>query len=63
MIILLWLATAALVGAIASNKGRSGIGWFILAVLFSPLLAGIILAIVLLATPKREAEYLRNRNR
>lgn len=42
-IIFFWLLFALIVGMIASSRGRSGFGWFILACLISPLLAGIFL--------------------
>jgi len=42
-IIFFWLLFALVVGMIASSRGRSGFGWFILACLISPLLAGIFL--------------------
>ena len=35
----LWLGLAVALGVWASNKGRSGFGWFVLACLISPLLA------------------------
>jgi len=41
-IIFFWLLFALAVGMIASNRGRSGFGWFILACLISPLLAVIL---------------------
>lgn len=40
-----WAALALLIGAWASSLGRSGFGWFVLAVIISPLLAGIVLLI------------------
>jgi hypothetical protein len=46
IIFLFWFALALGVGAWASNKGRSGIGFFILAVFISPLIAGVIVACV-----------------
>lgn len=45
-IFIFWFVAAIIVGVIASNKGRSGFGWFVLALFISPLLAGI-LALVL----------------
>ena len=45
-IFIFWLLFAVAVGAIASSKGRSGIGWFLLAVIISPLIAVIIVAII-----------------
>jgi hypothetical protein len=40
--IFVYLCFCALVGVAASKYGRSGIGWFFLAILLSPLLAIII---------------------
>lgn len=45
-ILVLWLGLAVVVGVIASGKGRSFIGWTILAMLISPLLAGILALVV-----------------
>lgn len=44
-IIFFWLMFALVVGMIASSRGRSGFGWFILACLISPFLAGIFLLV------------------
>ena len=41
-----WLVLAILVGAYASSKGRSAVGFFFLAVLLSPLIAFIIVLVV-----------------
>lgn len=40
-----WAVLALLIGAWASGIGRSGFGWFVLALIISPLLAGIALLI------------------
>jgi len=40
-----WLLFAVAVGIFASNRGRSGIGWFFLSVLISPLLGLIFCAV------------------
>lgn len=37
-----WILAAVVVGLIAGSRGRSGFGWFVLAVMISPLLAGIL---------------------
>lgn len=50
MLVAFWLAFAFVAGIIASNKGRSGPGFFLLAVLFSPLV-GILGALA--AKPNR----------
>jgi hypothetical protein len=44
-IIIFWLVLAILVGVFASSKGRSGVGFFFIAVLLSPLI-GFIIALV-----------------
>ena len=45
VIILIWFALAVVVGALAAGKDRSGFGWFLLAMLISPLIAAIFLLI------------------
>jgi len=42
LIFFIWLCLCALVGVAASKYDRSGIGWFFLACLITPLLAIII---------------------
>jgi hypothetical protein len=44
--VLLWLTLAILAGKYASTKGHSGIGFFLVAVVFSPLVAFIITLVV-----------------
>lgn len=44
-IFLLWLAFSIIAGIIASNKGRSGFGFFLLSVALSPLI-GVIGALI-----------------
>lgn len=39
--LLVWIAGALLIGFLAARRERSGFGWFILALLISPLLAGL----------------------
>ncbi len=43
---IIWLIFCIVVGVFANARGRSGIGWGLLAAIISPLLAGIILAIM-----------------
>ncbi len=43
--VLVWLVGAVLIGALASQRERSGAGWFFLALVISPLLAGLGLLI------------------
>jgi len=44
-ILILWLFLSIVAGIIASNKGRSGFGFFLLSIVLSPLI-GIIAALV-----------------
>lgn len=46
LIVVLWLLFAAGVGKYARTKGRDGTGWFVLSLLFSPLIAFIIVAVL-----------------
>lgn len=47
-----WIVFSILVGAIASKYGQNFILWTVVALLVSPLLAGVILAIVCLTSKK-----------
>ena len=38
----IWFGLALMVGIYAARRGRSGTGWFLLAVLVSPLIAGLL---------------------
>jgi len=40
--VLIWFFGAIIVAIVASSKGRSGFGYFVLSVLISPLLSGIL---------------------
>lgn len=42
----IWLLFAIGVGAIASKRGRSGFGWFIVSAILSPLI-GVILVLIM----------------
>lgn len=44
--VVIWLVCAAVVAAMASSKGHSGIGWFLISVVISPLLGFIIVAML-----------------
>lgn len=46
MLIIVWLLFALVVGAFASSRGRSGLAFFLLSVLLSPLVGFIIVLIV-----------------
>lgn len=45
MWIVLWIVFSILVGVYASSKRRSGIGWFALSMVISPLIAFVIVAV------------------
>ena len=45
-LVLIWLVLAIFVGLIASNIGRNGVWWFLIACVVSPLLGLIALLIV-----------------
>ena len=47
---LFWLGLAIVVGVAGDTRGRNGFGWFILAIVISPLLAGLLL----IALPRLE---------
>ncbi|WP_374120278.1 zinc ribbon domain-containing protein [Mesorhizobium onobrychidis] len=40
--LLFWLGLSAIVGVAAGKRNRSTFGWFLLAILISPLLAGLL---------------------
>lgn len=42
----LWFVAAIVVGVMAGVFGRSGFGWFVLAIFISPLLAGLLVLIL-----------------
>jgi hypothetical protein len=42
-LIICWILFSAVVGRFANTRGRDGVGWFLLSLLISPLLAGLFL--------------------
>ena len=58
MTFVLWLVLAIFVGMFADNKGRSGIGFFFLAVLLSPLIGFLIAIAVKPNRDKAEAKKM-----
>ncbi len=54
MIFFFWVGFSVVVGVLASSRGRSGFGWFLLSCLISPLLAGLLVAV--LPSAKADAE-------
>lgn len=54
---ILWVGLAIVVGVAANKRRRSGIGWFLLALLISPLIAGLlVLALGSKTTPAAYAQ-------
>ena len=49
-----WIGFAFLVGVVADNKGRNGVAWGLLALIFSPLLT--ILVVLALGRPGPNAD-------
>lgn len=41
-----WIAFSIVVGVGARTHGRSGFGWFIMALLFTPLIAGLLVMVL-----------------
>jgi len=46
MLLFLWFALCIAVAVGANNRGRNGLGWFVLGLIFSPVIAGIFLMIL-----------------
>ncbi len=46
MVFVFWVVFSVIVGIVASSRGRSGFGWFLLACVISPLLAVIAVALL-----------------
>jgi hypothetical protein len=62
LVAIIWLILAFVLGVAAERRGRSGFGWFLLALLLSPVITGILLAVfpdkrlrALLEEPRRSA--------
>ena len=43
---ILWIVLCIAVAVGAGNRGRNGLGWFVLSLLFSPVIAGALLLIL-----------------
>jgi hypothetical protein len=59
-IVFFWVIFAILVAVYAEKKGRSGVGFFFLAVLLSPLIAFIIVLIAGENRPKAEERQINS---
>lgn len=53
--IILWPLGAIVVAGLAAAKGRSGLGWFALSLVISPIVAGLIVLFVEDRSPKAQA--------
>ena len=45
-IVIGWFVFAVIVGIFASSKGRSGFGYFLLSVVLTPLITGLLVAVL-----------------
>lgn len=54
----LWIAISVVIGVLASKRGREGIAWFFLALVVSPLIAGLLLVIVGPYKPALDAQQI-----
>jgi hypothetical protein len=57
-----WLVLAVACGIFADKRGRSGVGWFFIALLASPLVAGVFLLVIPEKTPASQFSILRRCN-
>lgn len=46
LLLVIWFGGALVVGVIATTRNRSGFAWFVLALLLSPVLMGLLVALV-----------------
>ena len=46
MIIFLWVGLSITIGIWANSRGRSGLGWTLLSIVISPVLAGIFIVVI-----------------
>ena len=59
--VIIWFLSAWGVGALASSRGRSGIGFGLLAIITSPILGVIIVLIMKDLEAERDKEYIAKR--
>lgn len=46
LLLIVWFVGSLVVGVIATTRNRSGFAWFVLGMLLSPLLMGLLVALV-----------------
>lgn len=63
VIAIVWLVLAIACGWLAAKRGRSGVGWWVAAMLVSPFIAGILLVLlpVVLASAEVRSQEKRCR--
>jgi hypothetical protein len=60
---LVWLGLAIVVGVAASHRGRNGVGWFFLAVVITPLIAGLLVLVLPDANIERQQQEIQLNSR
>jgi len=45
-VLVIWVVLAVIAGVVASGKGRSGVGWFLFAIVLSPLIGLLVVALL-----------------
>lgn len=58
LLIFYWIALSVVIGAVAGARGRESVGWFFLALVTFPLVAGLLLLIVGPFKPGMERKML-----
>jgi len=48
----IWIVIAIVGAIVANNKGRSGLGWFLLCLILTPLMVLVLLALPALNPPR-----------
>jgi hypothetical protein len=43
---LFWVGLAVVIGVAAKSRGRSAVGWFVLAIVISPLIGGVLVLVL-----------------
>ena len=54
LLVAIWLLAAIAIGVVGHSRGRSGIGWFVLSVLITPLISGFLVV----ALPRLQPEMV-----
>jgi hypothetical protein len=62
-LLFVWLGLAIVVGIVAAHRGRNGAGWLLLAVVISPLIAGLLVLVLPDPVKEREQQELLKNSR